>query len=155
MILWTFVEAQITHIEVKFSPIWQIFLPLYHQLSKRASYFISILGNLASTKVHKAIFTSEMFVTFFNLNTASQHQWMILCFLKTWGYKKQKVSSYKENASFFGNFCGLKLKNQYKTRYEQGKSFQVCAIWQGLTTNSSPKLRTFLKQLRSALLLAM
>ena len=42
MISWTFVEAQITHIEVKFSPIWQIFLPLYHQLSKRASYFISL-----------------------------------------------------------------------------------------------------------------
>ena len=79
MTLWTFVEAQITNIEMKhdallkivvnmhsqFGPIWQIFLPLYHQPSKRASCFISILGNLASTKVHKAIFTSEMFVTFF------------------------------------------------------------------------------------------
>ena len=140
----------VVNMHSQFGPIWQIFLPLYHQPSKRASCFISILGNLASTKVHKAIFTSEMFVTFFNLNTASQHQWMILCFLKTWGYKKQKVSSYKENASFFGNFCGLKLKNQYKTRYEQGKSFQVCQV--GLTTISPPKLRTFLKQLRSALL---
>ena len=78
MTLWTFVEAQITNIEMKhdallkivvdkhsqFGPIWQIFLPLYHQPSKRASCFISILGNLASTKVHKAIFTSELLGTF-------------------------------------------------------------------------------------------
>ena len=78
MTLWTFVEAQITNIEIKhdallkilvdmhsqFGPIWQIFLPVYHQPSKRAPCFISILRNLASTTVHKAILTSEMFVTF-------------------------------------------------------------------------------------------
>ena len=91
MTLWTFVEAQITNIEMKhdallkivvemhsqFGPIWQIFLPLYHQPSKRASCFISILGNLASTKVHKLIFISEMLGTFFwchhRLAIAVQH----------------------------------------------------------------------------------
>ena len=79
MTLWTFVEAHITNIEMKhyallkiavdmhsqFSPIWQIFLPVYHQPSKRASCFISNLENLASTKVHRANFTSEMLGTFF------------------------------------------------------------------------------------------
>ena len=49
----------------QFSPIWQIFLPVYHQPSKRASCFISNLENLASTKVHRANFTSEMLGTFF------------------------------------------------------------------------------------------
>ena len=79
MNLSTFVEAQIANIEMKndlllkieldmhsqFSPIWQIFLPVYHQPSKRASCFISNLENLASTKAHRAIFTSEMLGTFF------------------------------------------------------------------------------------------
>ena len=79
MTLWTFVETHITNIEMKhdallkiavdmhsqFSPIWQIFLPVYHQPSKRASCFISNLENLASTKAHRAIFTSEMLGTFF------------------------------------------------------------------------------------------
>ena len=79
MTLWTFVEAHITNIEMKhdalmkiavnmhslFGPIWQIFLPVYHRPSKRASCFISILENLASTKVHRAIVISEMLGTFF------------------------------------------------------------------------------------------
>ena len=79
MTLWTFVEAHITNIEMKhdalmkiavnmhslFGPIWQIFLPVYHRPSKRASCFISILENLASTKVHRAIVFSEMLGTFF------------------------------------------------------------------------------------------
>ena len=78
MTLWTFVETHITNIEMKhdvlmkiadthslFGPIWQIFLPVYHRPSKRASCFISILENLASTKVHRAIFISEMLGTFF------------------------------------------------------------------------------------------
>ena len=83
MTLWTFVEAHITNIEMKhdallkiavdmhseFSPIWQIFLPVYHQPSKRASCFISNLENLASTKAHRAIFTSEMLGTFFLVST--------------------------------------------------------------------------------------
>ena len=49
----------------QFGPIWQKFLPVYHQPSKSSSCLISILGNLASTKVHKVIFTSEMHGTFF------------------------------------------------------------------------------------------
>ena len=79
MTLWTFVETHITNIEMKhdallkiavdmhsqFSPIWQIFLPVYNQPSKRASCFISNLDNLASAKAHRAIFTSEMLGTFF------------------------------------------------------------------------------------------
>ena len=72
----------------QFSPIWQIFLPVYHRPSKRASCFISNLENLASTKVHRAIFTSEMLGTFFwcqhRLAIAVQNQ----CFSKTkfeWG----------------------------------------------------------------------
>ena len=79
MTLWTLVEAHITNIEMKhdalmkiavnmhslFGPIWQIFLPVYHRPSKRASCFISILENLASTKVHRAIVISEMLGTFF------------------------------------------------------------------------------------------
>ena len=83
MTLWTFVEAHITNFERKhyallkiavdmhsqFSPIWQIFLPVYHQPSKRASCFISNLENLASTKAHRAIFTSEMLGTFFLVST--------------------------------------------------------------------------------------
>ena len=48
----------------QFGPIWPnlaIFMPVYHQPSKRASCFISILGN----GIHKVIFTSEMLGTFF------------------------------------------------------------------------------------------
>ena len=102
MTLWTLVEAHITSIEMKhdalmkiavnmhslFGPIWQIFLPVYHRPSKRASCFISNLENLASTKAHRAIFTSEMLGTFF----WCQHRLAIavqnLCFSKTkfeWG----------------------------------------------------------------------
>ena len=92
MTLWTFVEAHITNFERKhyallkiavdmhsqFSPIWQIFLPVYHQPSKRASCFISNLENLASTKVHRANFTSEMLGTFF----WCQHRLAIAVFCK-------------------------------------------------------------------------
>ena len=73
MTLWTFAETQITNIEIGHDtllifedsswyaqPIWQKFLPVYHKPSIRGLCFISILGNLTSTKVHKAIFTSEM-----------------------------------------------------------------------------------------------
>ena len=80
MTLWTLVEAHITNIEMKHDALMKIavnmhslfgpiFLPVYHRPSKRASCFISILENLASTKVHRAIVISEMLGTFFLVST--------------------------------------------------------------------------------------
>ena len=79
MTLWTFVEAHITnetrcpYEDSRYAqPIWPNLADIFACVplaSKRASCFISILENLASTKVHRAIVISEMLGTFFGVNT--------------------------------------------------------------------------------------
>ena len=128
MTLWTFVEAQITHIEVKFSPIWQIFLPLYHQLSKRASYFISILGNLASTKVHKAILTSEMFVTFLISTQPGNISGWYCVFWRLGDIKNKKYLRIKKMHPFLVIFVDWNWKISIKLDMSRGNRSK-CAKW--------------------------
>ena len=61
MTLWTFVEAQITNIEMKHDANLADISVCVPPALKKASCFISILEN----GVHKVIFTSEMLGTFF------------------------------------------------------------------------------------------
>ena len=128
MTLWTFVEAHITNIEMKhyallkiavdmhsqFSPIWQIFLPVYHQPSKRASCFISNLENLASTKVHRAIFTGDMLGTWYVLIISNSNfyenyflKWWTCRYIPTGTYLLRKVDTYSN--SYFSTLLSKSL----------------------------------------------